>query len=226
MPEVTLSDSLGKAIYRTIRDYGFTSCLELGAFDGDGSTQVFIKALSNTRHPRLVCLEGKPERFKNLIENTRDYPWVESICGSTLSFDDFSLSDFDKDVWNTPFNKLKFPYELVKSWWEEDLTFLKNVPSGYLKSSTENFDVVLIDSGEFCGYAEFRLIKDRTKCLMLDDVFSAFKNNRVHQELLADKEWKLVYQDPAIRHGASIFVRSHLKSSLIRRFLRHLPLNL
>ena len=49
---------------------------------------------------------------------------------------------------------------------------------------------------------------------MLDDVFRAFKDNRVHRELLEDKEWKLIYEDATIRHGASIFVRNHLKPVL------------
>lgn len=217
MAELTLSDSFGKAIYRTIRDYNFKTCLELGSFDGDGSTQVFIKALANVNNPRLVCLEADPERFKNLVKNTLDYPWIENICGSSLGLPSLSLSDFDRDIWNTPFNKLQFPYEQVKSWWERDFTYLKEVESGYLESSNECFDAVLIDGGEFCGYDEFQLLKNRTKCFMLDDVFLAFKNNRVHQELLLDKNWKLVYEDPTVRHGASIFVQSDLKPLLSRK---------
>lgn len=218
MAELIFKHSFSKAIYRIIRDYGFTSCLELGSFDGDGSTQILIQALSKAPHRRLVCIEAMPERFKNLVKNTQDYPWVENHCCSTISSASFSFLDFDNDIWNTPFNKLSFQHDEVKGWWERDLAYLKGVSSGYLESSHESFDAVLIDGGEFCGYDEFRLIKDRTKCLMLDDVFFAFKNNRVHQELLQDKEWKLVYEDHSKeRNGTSIFVRSDLKPLCYRR---------
>ncbi|MCF7728843.1 MAG: hypothetical protein K9M81_00585 [Chthoniobacterales bacterium] len=214
MAEILLNDSFGKAIYSTIRDYKFTSCLEIGSFNGDGSTQVLIAALSRASNPKLVCLESNPERFKKLIRNTKDYPWVKNICDSTISLASLTISDFDHDIWQSCFNKLQFSYEQVSSWWKQDIEFLKNIESGYLESNDESFDVCLIDGGEFCAYDEFRIVKDRVQCLMLDDVFRAFKNNRVHRELLEDKEWKLIYEDPTIRNGASIFVRNHLKPVL------------
>jgi len=217
MPEVTLNDSFGKAIDRTIRDYRFQSCLELGSFDGDGSTQVIIEALSGTRNPRLVCVEADPERFENLVANTAGFPWVETVCASTISRSSFTLTDFDRDVWNSPHNHLEFPYEQVKGWWDEGLEFLEKAGSGFLDSSAEAFDVVLIDGGEFCGYDEFRLVRDRCKCLLLDDVFKAYKNARVHAELLEDPQWRLVWEDREVRHGASIFVRTELLPSLLAR---------
>ena len=217
MAEVTRQDSFGRAIFRTIRDYGFRSVLELGSFDGDGSTQVLIKALATASDPRLVCLEAAPERFKNLESNTRAYPWVKNVCASTISPSSFTLADFDVDVWNSPHNHLEFPYEQVKGWWEEGLQYLATIDNGYLDTVDENFDAVLIDAGEFCGYDEFRLVKDRTKCLMLDDVFKAYKNSRVHAVLLADPGWKLVWEDRMIRHGASIFVRAGIQPSLPAR---------
>jgi hypothetical protein len=217
MPEVTLKDSFGKAMDRTIRDYRFQSCLELGSFDGDGSTQVIIQALAAGRNPRLVCIEADPERFKNLVANTSGFPWVRNVCASTISRSSFTLSDFDRDVWNSPHNHLEFPYEQVKGWWNEGLEFLESAGDGFLDTSSEAFDVVLIDGGEFCGYDEFRLVKDRSQCLLLDDVFKAYKNSRVHAELLSDPHWKLVWEDRMVRHGASIFVRSHLRPSLAAR---------
>lgn len=220
MPEVTLQDSFGKAIDLTIRDYRFRSCLELGSFDGDGSTQVIAHALSGSRNPRFVCVEADPERFKNLLANTSSFPWVEAVCSSTISRSTFTLTDFDSDVWNSPHNHLEYPYDLVKSWWDEGLEFLEQAGDGYLNRSDEAFDVVMIDGGEFCGYDEFRLVRDRAKCLLLDDVFKAYKNSRVHAELLSDRNWKLVWEDRNVRHGASIFVRSHLQPSLKARLLK------
>lgn len=196
---------------RTIRAYGFQSVLELGSFDGDGSTQVLISALKGRRAPRLVCVESQKDRYKNLVDNTRAYPWVQTICQSTIGWNSFTARNFDNDVWNSEFNKLLFPYDQVRSWWDETIATLAGLDAGFLEVLNENFDAVLIDGGEFCGYDEFRLVASRAKCLMLDDVFKAYKNNRVHRELLDSPDWRLVWSDKTVRHGASIFVRSGVK---------------
>jgi hypothetical protein len=81
------------------------------------------------------------------------------------------------------------------------------VSAGYLETLNETFDVALIDGDEFCGYDDYRLVKDRVRCLMLDDAFHAFKCRRAHCELADDPAWSLVWADASVRNGAAIWVR-------------------
>jgi hypothetical protein len=150
---------------------------------------------------------------------------VRSINQSSVGSSSFTAWDFETNVWNTPYHGLKEKYlkEQVRSWHQTDVDLMKRIPLGFLDSSTDSWDAVLIDGGEFCGYDEFRLVKDRTQCIMLDDAYKAFKTFRARVELASDPDWTLEWFDPNIRNGAAIFVRKSLqKESIVRRIYQKL----
>lgn len=220
MAEITDKSGFGKAIQQTILKYKISSFLEIGAFDGDGSTQVIARALQKKKRKdiRLVSLEYNLERFKNLIKNTRQYSFVTTVNDSSIGRDSFTAWDFDKDVWLSPYNGINYEREEVKKWHQYDVDQISKTPSGFLDNSKDNWDVVLIDGGEFCGYDEYRSVKYRTKCIMLDDCYRAFKTNRVRKELLSDPDWILEWEEIDRRNGAAIFVHKSLpKESILFR---------
>lgn len=205
--EITLQDEFGQTIARTIRAWDFKSVLEIGSFDGEGSTQVFLSALQDVPDRRLVCIEADPIRYALLAERVAGLPGVRCVYGSSITLDSLSLVDFGTDVWQSPYNYLRYPRDVVEGWWRNSVAYLAAVKHGFLESSSETFDVALIDGDEFTGYDEFRLVKDRVNCLMLDDVFHAFKCHRVHEELRHDPEWRCIWASVFVRNGASIWVR-------------------
>ena len=205
--EITSRDAFGQAITHTIRSFGFESVLEIGSFDGLGSTQVFIESLRHAGNPRMTCLESCPTRYRQLLVNTMAHEWVRCICQSSLSIASLTPKDFDRDVWESPYNALRYPRDLVREWWDTTQRYLAGVQSGFLETLGDTFDVALVDGDEFCGYDDFRLVKDRVRCLMLDDVFHAYKCHRAHHELTQDDAWRLVWADSTVRNGASIWVR-------------------
>lgn len=205
--EITLADPFGAAIVRTIRTYGFETVLEIGSFDGLGSTQVFIEALRHAADPRLVCLEANPTRYRQLLVNTTPHPWVKCVCQSSVSLVSLTPRDFDRDVWESPHNALRYPREMVRGWWHETQRQLACVRVGYLETLAESFDVALVDGDEFCGYDDYRLVAGRVRCLMLDDVFHAYKCRRAQSELLEDPAWRLEWASAEVRNGAAIWIR-------------------
>lgn len=205
--EITAQDEFGQAILRTIRAWDFTSVLEIGSFDGEGSTQVFVEALRNVRNPRMVCIEADPIRFARLVNSVADYPWVQCKCTSSISLASLTPKDFDHDVWKSPYNYLRYPKDIVESWWETSRRYLASVHVGFLEQAEQTFDVALIDGDEFTGYDEYRLVRNRVKCLMLDDAFHAYKCHRVHEELRADPRWRCIWSSVFVRNGAAIWVR-------------------
>jgi len=226
MPEVTIKDTFGRAIYKTISKYNINTVLEIGAFNGDGSTQVIARALKR-KHTRvsLTSLEYDNERFRELVRNTCNYGFVKTINQSSIGKDSYTQWDFDKDVWESPFNGLKgtFSKEKVKKWHDNDITNIRQVQSGFLENTKESWDAVLIDGGEFSGYDEYRLVVERTNCIMLDDAFHAYKTFRARVELLKNPNWKLEWQDSKVRNGAAIFVRINLKKELLlKRISRYI----
>jgi len=129
---------------------------------------------------------------------------------ASLGWDSFSARDFEKDVWGSSFNSLRYPKEQVAGWHAEDMARIQQLSRGFLEDSTEQWDAVLIDGGEFFGWDEFRLLRSRSRCFFLDDAFHAFKTFRARVELSQDPDWRLVWSDSRIRNGAAIFVHRTL----------------
>jgi len=222
MPEITDKDAFGRAITSTVLTYRIYKVLEIGAFDGDGSTLILARSLRTKGEDRvrLTSLEYSSTRFANLKRNTRNLPFVEPVNKSSIGKDSFTAWDFEQDVWNSGYNGLLYPKQQVRQWHAEDVRALKKTQEGYLDGSQEMgpWDAVLLDGGEFAGYDEFRLTRRRTKCFLLDDAYKAFKNNRVCNELSSDPSWRLIHALPHTRNGAAIFVRQDLqKESLFAR---------
>jgi hypothetical protein len=85
---------------------------------------------------------------------------------------------------------------------------MAGVREGYLESNAdERFDVALIDGSEFSGWDEFRLLRDRVSCVMLDDAFHAYKCVQARETLTGDPAWELAWASSYVRNGAAIFVK-------------------
>jgi len=207
MPEITAADPFGRAIIQTIREHGFETVLEIGAWDGTGSTRVFVEALSHAQDPLLVCLEANAARHELLAANVAGLSWVRPLLGSSITLESLTPKTFD-EVWDSPHNRLRYPREMVRQWWDQTQAFLAEVNVGFLEClDDETFDVVLIDGDEFAGFDDYRLAKPHARCLMLDDVHHAYKCSRAHVELAGDPEWRLAWEDATVRNGAAIWVR-------------------
>jgi hypothetical protein len=223
MPEITNRDAFGSAMRKAVLDFKIYHVLEIGAFDGDGSTMVLGEALARKQaEVSLVSLEYTSERFKNLTANAARYPFVTPIQASSIGRNSFTSWDFEADVWGTPYNGLNYPKEQVREWHRQDVALMQTIDSGYLDSTPAvgPWDAVLIDGGEFAGYDEFRLVCNRTKCLFLDDAFSAYKTNRVRQELMTSADWRLIWEGPKVRNGGAIFVHKDLEKESLWNRLR------
>jgi len=211
IPEITMNDEFGKTIYKVVTKYIPKYILEIGSGDGSGSTSCFLQAISNANvHiERFVCLEAyKPnhEELQNIISN---YPNVHSSCIPSISYTSLLAKDFETDVWNSPYNKnTQYDYSLVKGWYERDVKQMQEIQHGFLDTDkTERWDVVLIDGGEFTGYSEYTLLKDKTNVFLLDDVHHSYKCNQIYCELKNDDKWELLFNLPHVRNGAAGFKR-------------------
>ena len=209
--EIHLNEEFGYYIYQTIIQYDLRNNLEIGSWDGEGSTKCFVEAMKQlTGNKSLYCIEivkDKIERLKQLYANTE---FVFPIFNSSISYKNLLDNDFSL-VWNSQYNKIpKHVYneDMVKSWFDRDVETLKGIEHGFLETTDiQNWDSVLIDGGEFTGYSEFVLLKDKTKVFFLDDVHSAFKCNKAYETLKADTNWSLMKENSQIRNGYAIFIK-------------------
>ena len=207
MPEITLNDEFGRAIAETIRRCRVQSVIELGSWDGTGSTAVIVSALKDAPDRRLTCVEPDIHRHAALQRVVAGLPWVTTVCRPSVSRAAMTPQTFE-EVWRDPYNNLAYPEAAVREWWNETPADRPG-ERGYLETLTdERWDAALIDGGEFCGYDDFRLLKHRVRVLMLDDVFHAYKCSRAHAELDIDAAWMCVWCSAFVRNGAAIWVRT------------------
>ena len=209
MGEINKYDEFGQTIINVVQNNKLQTILEIGSWDGTGSTQWFIEALKTAESPRLVCIELRNDRFEDLKNNTKEYPWVECVNTSSISKHTFRYKDFDS-IWNSPFNKIKTKdKKIVQSWYKDDMNEVFKCEAGFLDNDTTFYDGVLIDGGEFFGYSEYMLVKDRTNVLFLDDYYNAFKTNQVARELLQDSNWEVIAGNRYWRNGYAVFKRKN-----------------
>lgn len=220
MAEVTLASRFGRAVFFAVRIYRLETVLEIGGCDGDGSTQVILKAMLPLARRKFVCLEIDDKHAENLKKNVASFDWVKPLKESSISWSSFTLRHFERDVWSRHPSSDPEVKKRVYQYWLRDCEQLRTAPQGYLEKHDDFFDGVLLDGGVFTGDDEFRLLRDRTDCFMLDDVFSGFKNARVETELRTDNDWTAVFIDRHERLGTAIYVRKSRRPRLLTKCAR------
>ena len=215
MAEITLADEFGKSISKVIQEYDLRHNLEIGSWDGEGSTRCILDGMmkigATKDNASLDCIEINKERYDALCAWIVNFPFIAAFNMSSINKNSFLPKNFD-EIWNSKFNNLErgvgnYQRELVIQWYEQDIARLSDV--GFLNSLYRrgSYDAVLIDGSEFCGYSEFSLLKDCTECFMLDDVFSAYKCSQAYHELSQHPDWILYAEGKNVRNGFAIFIK-------------------
>jgi len=206
MGEINSTDRFGNTIIDVVQKYNLRKVLEIGSWDGTGSTQCFIQGMSGLRDPNLTCIEVITDRYNQLVKNTKPYPWVKCVNQTTISLKSLIDNDFET-LWNGPYNHIKSEKHTVNDWFKQDIEEITKYDHGFLETDKEIYDGILIDGGEFFGYSEFLLVKDRCRVLFLDDYYNAFKTRRVVEELSKDNNWMCIAGDRYTRNGFAVFVK-------------------
>lgn len=213
MGEITRNDDFGKAIIATCNNYNIKTALEIGSWDGTGSTQCLIEGMEKHDNKRLVCLEICLDKFNELCKNTAKHNWVKCYNQSSISYINMLYKDFE-EIWNSPYNYIPKQINNISNklaaseWFKRDIEMINMFKYGYIEEhQNETYDAVLIDGGEFSGYSEFKLLKNRTNFFILDDYYNAFKCNQVEHELNTDINWEKISSNKTARNGWAIFKR-------------------
>ena len=209
MHEISLNEEFGETIYEYVVRYNLRHNIDIGSWDGTGSTECFTSAMLklDNKDMSLQCVEANKNRHQQLMDNYIDMSFVSCSLGSLVSYDDWTYKNL-QSVLNSGYNKIPHNHDIIKEWHDEARDIMINSPTCEL--SRGQYDAVLIDGNEFTGYDEFKLLKDRTKVFFLDDVHHAFKCYQVYHELLDDNKWYLAREFPNLRNGGAVFIRVDL----------------
>jgi len=173
--------------------------VEIGTWNGLGSTKFFIQGLLNNKDAVFYTIENNLEKVnfaksvweKTIHENSLN---VHFLHGSLISNE--SLSDYLKgtgDVYN----------EKELFWIDIDM---KNSENNVITLPIDNIDVLLIDGGQYSGFLELMLLIDKSKYILLDDARTP-KTEKARMHLLNHEDFELYFEDLDCRLGVSIFKR-------------------
>lgn len=212
IPGEIKNDHFYRAIQKIASRDDINNILEIGSSSGEGSTEAFVSAIRQSPNkPMLFCMEVSQTRFQSLQERYANYEFVKCYHVSSVPIQDFPSESEIVNFYQNQHSNLNFyPLPTVLSWYYQDLEYIRNSQveeNGIQIIKNDNnidfFDVVLIDGSEFTGIAELKEIYG-AKFILLDDI-RTFKNYHNHQQLLQDKNYKLIAENPNLRNGYSIF---------------------
>ena len=167
--------------------------LEIGTWNGYGSTKIFVTALINrtdTLFYSLECNKEKSEFARDLYKNYKNIYILNETINNELPndiniiFPDL-LTNKQYSYWN------KVDVENIK----QCKLFLER------PDLPKMFDVIFLDGGEFTTYHEFQRLKTMCKYLLLDDT-NTNKCLKIVDEIYNDKlKWKILVHDKNERNG-------------------------
>ena len=203
------NDEFSKDIRRYASDPANKTFLEIGTWNGLGSTKAFAEGFE--QRMTVEGFEQEPDK--------PDYIFYSLECNTDKSNDAAKLYAskpniriLNEVIWNqepADFYEV-FPQcksnPTFKHWHEVDMINMQKCPVFLDRTDLpEVFDVILLDGGEFTTYYEFQILKNRCKILMLDDT-NVDKCAKIVQELQSDPSWRIIKQ-VNVRNGYLIAER-------------------
>lgn len=198
----------GERLYQLALDTNYSTYLEVGTWKGYGTTKCLMDGLmertsSGSQDIHFYSIESNPIFFNEALQLwiRKGYAFLHLLFGK---LHEKGLLDREVIEAHPYYNHIKTHYEI---WYEQDLADYKFAPYLHPQSFPPILDVVVLDGGEFSGYADWLAVKDKhPKVVCLDDS-GVMKNERVFKELLANtEEWELRAHG-ADRHEWAIFYR-------------------
>jgi hypothetical protein len=184
--QITLDSIIGKHLYHYAKSTKYNSYLEIGTWNGLGSTKCFVEGFNNRQDSlytfySLECNTDKYLVAKDLYKNMENIHILNEVL----------LNNMPADIYNI------FP-ELLEN---KDYNYWNNIDFRNMENKNlflnrqnlpEVFDIILLDGGEFITWYEYNLIKDKCKILILDDTNTS-KCKKIKEEIIKNKDvWKII----------------------------------
>ena len=214
--QINMMSEFGKKIHSIACNKHFNSYLEIGTWNGEGSTVCLMNGLmSRNDDSQLFSLElmpemhAKAEMFWSWISKSKYAHQLTLLNGKIINEGLMTRQEVES---HPAFEKVKKHYEL---YYKSDLETFE-AANNVANKLPKQIDVALLDGGEFCSTAEFNFILENLspKVFILDDS-SIIKCAEARDVLLKSDEWVCIYDKPDIRHEAAIFIKRDLEHVIL-----------
>jgi hypothetical protein len=197
--QINRGSSLGEYIYDISSRDDVNSIVEIGTWNGCGSTRCVIDAIKG-KDKQLTTVELHPNQYVEAVANVGEYAGVLSnvkmLNGSVINHEDAFWFDHSIITDN--------PDDHASLWYEIDMNYLKDADN-ILDQIPSEIDLLILDGGEYTTYPEYVLLKDRSKIICLDDT-NTFKCAKILAEIGVENDFQSVVVSYE-RNGFAIFER-------------------
>ena len=169
--QITPSSEFGRFLTKATLDADVTNIVEIGTWNGLGSTRCIQKGLSRSRtRKNFYSVEANAEMYELALQNNKKMARTKFLWGSIVALEDLDDSNLSDDE---------------RVWIEGDRSSIMGAPFA-LDQLPEKIDLLLLYGGEFSSWSEFEILRGRlTKRLFLDDT-------QVRKKLAVQKSWLVV----------------------------------
>lgn len=197
--QINIDENAGKLIYSIGLCKNIKNILEIGTWNGMGSTQCVIQSLKKRNQAaNFISIELYPEMYKQAIYNLGDdLKYVNILNGSIVS--DSDLGWFDS-------SQINFSQDLhAQLYYHKDIEYLKT-SKNVLQEVQDEIDFLILDGGEYSTYPEWQKLKNKTSIVFLDDT-NILKCSRIRSEILHSNNYITIKDEPNDRNGYAAFIK-------------------
>lgn len=195
--QITPDNKVGQTLIRYIQSNALRNIVDIGTWNGLGSTRCFLLALQGNVETKFYTLETNKEKHEIAQRNLSQLitPNTRFLWGSILKPNDLThiFSVFPELLLNKGF----------KLWHRLDMENMKQSPY-ILSELPPEIDFILFDGGEFTTYYEFQLLFPRCKKFIALDDTNVSKCKKIRQILRNHPNWKEI-ETIQERNGFSLF---------------------
>lgn len=156
--QINRGSKLGEIIYNLTRQDDVTNIVEIGTWNGMGSTKCILDGVLHSKKIKNVySLECNKIRHEEAKINLGFIPPTFKLIHGTIVKDE-ELEPIIKTLDNPT----------LKQWLTEDINWIKTTPY-VLDELPEQIDFLIIDGGEFSGKIEWDKLWKKCKYIILDD---------------------------------------------------------
>jgi hypothetical protein len=197
--QISMDSVIGNFLYNMSKDDNIKSILEIGTWNGLGSTKCIVNGIQERKTSAifysLECNVEKSDSARKYYQNIDNIYILNEVL----------LNDMPTDIYDV-FPVLK-TNETYKYWNNVDFENMKDKPLFLNRTDLpEIFDLILLDGGEFTTWYEYLQIKDKCKYLALDDT-NVDKCKKIVEDIKSQpNKWKILIESNE-RNGTVVAVR-------------------
>lgn len=184
--QINKSTEEGKLLYNFIKSNNFKTILEIGTWNGLGSTKTIIESIKKTNlKVNFYSIETDKIAYRNAKKNLKnDIKYVNLMYGKIVEVKELPL------IQDIDFNSFGFDPKNIE-WYIQDLRRYGKVKN-IITKLPDQFDFILFDGGEFSTFAEFNKLYEKTKFFGLDDT-KTYKQYEVLKKIAKNQDkFKLI----------------------------------